>query len=107
MFLSVDVANNIITFSSNSSLSRVLVKFVPYIACHSLVSDIAFCLVAIEFVMFVVVVVVAVQVMSVNFVLQSLGLLFCPYNVRIVVFFLYGVHLPVLTCSHRCTTRTC
>ena len=102
MFLSVDVANSIITFSFNSSLSQV-----RPIACHSLVSVIAFCLVAIEFVMFVVVVAVAVQVMSVNFVLQSLGLLFCPHNVRIVVVVLLGVHLPVLTCSHRCTTRTC
>ena len=43
----------------------------------------------------IVVVVVAVQVVSVNFVLQSRGLLFCPHNVLVVVVVLLGVHLPV------------
>ena len=93
MFLSVDVAKLYHYLLFQLLLVMLMsVKFVPY-PCRSLVSVVVFCLVAVELVM-TVVVLVAVQVMSVNFILQFPGLLFCPHNVLVVV--LLGVRLPVV-----------
>ena len=71
-------------FLINTSVQHLLVRVV-FVACHSLVSVIVFCLVAVELVMVVVVVVVGVQVVSVNFAFQISGPLFCPCNVLLVV----------------------
>ena len=68
------------------------------VSCHGLVLIVIFCPVAAELVM--VVVVVAVQVVSVNSVLQSLILLFGSHNILIIAIVLLGGHLPISVVRH-------